>query len=441
MMKSGFAQVCLHGEDRISFDMGGMFLHYEPEGLHTPLYASAWGLEAGSTKAIWVSADIILFDEEAVRRIRRDVAGRTGLSPEHILVSATHTHTGPNTANVSVFHPAGDQGYLEPIYAKVADACALAWRRREPVRMGCASANAEKCGFNRRWIMKNGESRMHPGGPENSERLAKEGPDDNLLTVAWFENESGPVGVIANISGHPSGMYGMHVVSADYPGVLRRTVQGAFGDIPVLFLLGFSGNTTNIDHGRDASWGAGIDGAERVGKILGAHAIRLMAGTRLGERDSDLSASIATGGVAMPYRCLSQGDIESAERTIKAFNSPDHAAIELADLAFANKVKVLEKKRAEGDSDWFALNALRLGDALFLTCPSEIFVEFQLSLKERFPDLHVICASITNGWHNYIPTRQAYLLGGYETSQGLYDWRGGYMIEEELARLGKMGEA
>jgi len=421
--------------------MGGMFMQYKPESLHTPLYASAWALDTGAVKTIWVSADIILLDDAAVRRIQTGAAAVTGVAPEHIIVSATHTHTGPNTANISVFHPAGDQSYLEPIYARIADACALAWRRLEPVRMGCASVNAEKCGFNRRWVMNSGESQMHPGGPENPDRLVKEGPDDSLLTVAWFENERGPAGVIANISGHPSGMYGMNVVSADYPGVLRRTVQAVYGDIPVLFLLGFSGNTTTIDHERDASWGRGIDGAERVGKILGAHAIRLIAGTRLSGRDSEMTAAVSTGSAALPYRLLDGGDIELAERTIQAFHAPDpggalNNGLGVAELAFANKVMVLREKRANGGSDLFPLCALRVGGALFLTCPSEIFVEFQLSLKTRFPGLHVICASVTNGWNNYIPTRQAYLLGGYEVNQGLYDWRAGYIIEEELARLG-----
>ena len=438
-MKAGFSQICI--SEGVDFTMGGMFMQYKPESVHTPLYASAWAMDAGGVRTVWVSADIILFEEQAARKIQAAVSERTGVPPDNVLVSATHTHTGPNTGNISVFHPVAEQHYLQTIYERVVEACVAAFNKMEPARMGFNKTPAEGGSFNRRYIMKDGKSEMHPGGPENPNRIAKEGPDDNLLSVVWFENDNGLLGVVVNISGHPSGMYGVRVVSGDYPGVMRRTVQQVYGGIPVLFLLGFSGNTSMIDHERDATWSRGIDGAERVGKILGGHVIRLVAGTRLKDVPG-LKTGFATGRAEVKYRVLDAEAIVTAERTIEKFNAPNpenlmNNGIGIPELAYANKIMLLKTKLQHGDGEYFNLTALRVGNVLFLTCPAEYFVEFQISLKKHFTGFDVVCVSVTNGWYNYIPTRQAYLLGGYEVNQGLYDWRAGYEIERVLKELGE----
>ncbi len=57
----------------------------------------------------------------------------------------------------------------------------------------------------------------------------------------------------------------------------------------------------------------------------------------------------------------------------------------------------------------------RLGDALWVFSPGELYQEFQTALRERFAPRPVIIATVTSGWlPGYIPARAAYGKGIYQ---------------------------
>src|SRR6059058_6167116 len=64
-------------------------------GVHDPLLSSALCLDGGDTRVLIIANDVIYVSKELVTRARKRIAGATGLLPENILISATHTHSGP----------------------------------------------------------------------------------------------------------------------------------------------------------------------------------------------------------------------------------------------------------------------------------------------------------------------------------------------------------
>ncbi len=66
-----------------------------PHGVHTRLFARAVILQSGSQKVALVSADLSYFSDGILVEAIGLLPGR-GLSAEHTLVSASHTHGGPN---------------------------------------------------------------------------------------------------------------------------------------------------------------------------------------------------------------------------------------------------------------------------------------------------------------------------------------------------------
>jgi hypothetical protein len=65
-------------------------------------------------------------------------------------------------------------------------------------------------------------------------------------------------------------------------------------------------------------------------------------------------------------------------------------------------------------------------DVVLLGLSHEVFVAYQLVLQERSPFAHTLVFGYTNGCAHYVPTAEAFALGGYEVTGApkLYGWPG-----------------
>ena len=447
-MRTGFAEVRL--DDCCDFRMGGTFTFYTSSQMefHTPLFASAWAVEAGENSFIWVSADIARFAESDADLIRKEISERTPVPFDHVLISATHTHTGPTARpSISPYFPKTDLSYFEKFGARIAEAGVKAWENIQDAYLSYGHADEWKCVHNRRYFMESGESMMEPGGPEFPGRLMKEGPEDPELQVIWFYKEAEydvntinkPLAVIVNYSSHPSELYALEFVSADFPGVLRRNLKAVYGDIPVLYLQGYCGNLTPRDHENDASWGHFIDGTERVGTVLTGDVLRIMSLTR--ERSDVSDIRILTRKCRLNLRDVSEEDVKKSDEVFALLDSDRAAfdALDVKDKAYANKIRNLIDKRKLGTYEDVPVSVVKLDDLIFLAHPAELFCEYQLDMKKRLGP-KTVGVELTNGGICYVGTKQAYLLGGYEINAGFYTAEAGSVIEESLIRMaGEIG--
>ena len=447
-MRTGFAEVRL--DDCCDFRMGGTFTFYMSSEMifHTPLFASAWAVEAGENSFIWVSADIARFAESDADLIRKEISERTPVPFDHVLISATHTHTGPTARpSISPYFPSTDLSYFEKFGARIAEAGVQAWQNISDAYLAYGRGNEPKCVHNRRYFMDFGESMMEPGGPEYPGRLMKEGPEDPELQVIWFcEKEEydvntidKPLAIIVNYSTHPSELYALPYVSADFPGVLRRNLKAVYGDIPVIYLQGYCGNLTPRDHANDARWGHFIDGTERVGTVLTGDVLRIMSLVR--ERKDVGDIRILTEKTRLDLREVTEDDIQKSDQVFDLLKK-DRAAFDRLDVkikAHANKIRNLIDKRKIGTYEDIPLSVVKLDDLIFLAHPAELFCEYQLDMKKRLGP-KTVGVELTNGGICYIGTKQAYLLGGYEINAGFYTAEAGSVIEEQLIEMaGKVG--
>lgn len=437
-MKAGFAQVRFDGQ--FDFRMGGTFVNYlqSETQFHTPLCCSAWAVSAGENSFIWVSCDVARFMESDAAYVRTKVEAATGVPAAHVLVSATHTHTGPTARpSISPFFPTGDLSYFEKVGDKAAEACIRAWENLQEVTMSYGRCDEDKCVHNRRYIMDNGESMMEPGGPEYPGRLMKEGPEDTELQTVWFMAGGKPVGIVVNYSSHPSELYALKYTSSDYPGVMRRALQGVYGaDVPVVFLQGCCGNLTPRDHEHDATWGTGVDGAERVGTILAADVMRIMSLTRETTDPEDIRIISTTARLNL--REVSEEDLNRSNEIFELLEAdrPAFDALDVSDKGYANKVRNLLNKWKIAPYEDVPVSAIKLGDLVFVTHPAELFCEYQLDMKKQLGP-KTICAGYTNGGICYIVTKQGYHLKGYEMKQGFYDYNAGQDLSDKLMALAR----
>ena len=82
--------------------MAGYYFARGSEDVIDDLYAKAAVLDDGSTKVALVVCDLITLPRTTVLEARQLIEQQTGIPGGHVMISATHTHTGPAIPRDSV---------------------------------------------------------------------------------------------------------------------------------------------------------------------------------------------------------------------------------------------------------------------------------------------------------------------------------------------------
>lgn len=406
-MRIGLAEV------NITPPLGMQIPGYGPKprlatGMKDELFAKAAVIESGETVLAFIVIDIISLELDSSTRIRNRVYEYTGIPAEQVMVSCTHTHTGPPRPVDAVA-----LSYYPTLEAKSADAAILAWGKREDARIGCGRGSEDSVAFNRRFFMKDGTVQTNPGilNP-NIDR--PEGPIDPEVLVIRIDNARGePLGIVSNYAVHTDCVSGTEY-SGDYPATISRTIKQLYGESVVsLFFQGACGNINHIDvSGRHDP--KVIPHRVRMGSILGLEISKVRDKTKTAW--SDVQLFVASRIVNVSERALRKHEIEWAENTLAALKG-------ISDDSLSSK-QAMEKTRAEQrlvsirqplHSRDYEIQVSAIGDLAVVALPAEMFVEFGLEIKERSPYAFTIINELSNGSGNgYVCTPAAYDRGGYE---------------------------
>jgi hypothetical protein len=87
---------------------------------------------------------------------------------------------------------------------------------------------------------------------------------------------------------------------------------------------------------------------------------------------------------------------------------------------FRKQRQVLASRQGEERTTW--LQALVLGDIAIVGVPAEFFTVLGQEIKRRSPFRYTYIAELANDWIGYLPDRQAFELGGYQTWTGLHSF-------------------
>ena len=79
----------------LGIPMAGQYFERGATAVHDDLYAKAIVIEKNGVKVAIVSCDLVDIGTELVPAVRKMAAKSTGIPEDHIMISATHSHTGP----------------------------------------------------------------------------------------------------------------------------------------------------------------------------------------------------------------------------------------------------------------------------------------------------------------------------------------------------------
>jgi neutral ceramidase len=116
------------------------------DGVLDDLYAKALVLEQDGQKAALVTLDLITVTRPVVVEARRLIAEEAGIPPDHVMISATHSHTGPVlTRGGFIDELTGGKtelahGYSGSLPKMIAQAVAMADKRLTPSVVSATAA-------------------------------------------------------------------------------------------------------------------------------------------------------------------------------------------------------------------------------------------------------------------------------------------------------------
>lgn len=373
------------------------------DGVHDDLYARALVLDDGRRSIAVLSVDAVGYDNAILgpdrnftAELRSRIAGRTGLSPEGVMLTASHSHSTPETLGLTPFREtAGIQDWLEAHLETLASTVTEAWEEREAVQAYAGVTHVTGVARHRRIRLRDG-TLSRAGALPSLEDADGAWAVDEALTILYLEAASGqPQAVMVNYAAHPVVAMLLPPVSADYPGALAASVEAGLNGATCLFVNGACGNVNSIHVTTN------FDDVSRIGETLGRAALDEIA--RLKEGAPLCSTQVAFDSNRLELDARPCPSLEEAERA--AARSPsieNRRALRLA------------RKLAESPLQ-IEIQAMALGRMRWVALPGEVFVETGLAIKQAGASF---VTGNANGWVGYFPIHRAYEEGGYEVVAG-----------------------
>ena len=381
-------------------------------GIHDDLFVKAVALGDGKKTFVIVSFDLIGFDDLLVSSIRRAVFDSAEIKAEQLMLSCTHTHNSPITLNAMDPLPEEmgegkskrDLQWEKEMIAITAGTVKSAVDNLKKVSIAQGKAPVQ-IGFNRRLSQSTSATMIpNPNGPVLKET--------DVVTIKGDESE---IAVIFSYAAHPVSVHSTSTeLSADFPGYAVQDIKSKYPRCIPVFLQGCAGNINSTLRG-------GYEAAELDGKKLGDAVLKSAESSK---KINPNPIFYDQRNFFLPFRDI---DIETAGLIIKRIeesfktlkeNSPDfkQSMSQMDIVNWANRLKYLAENKASHPGLPFQAQALALGKSLaIIAFPDEVFVDYALYIKENSPFEQTIVLGYTNGSESYIPSAEAFFLGGYET--------------------------
>lgn len=431
-------------------ELAGLFEPRRAETVDDDLFARALVFDDGTSRLALVVCDLIAIGGRTVRAARDQIAARNGIPSHQVMISCTHTHTGP--ATLPLLASAPDPAYLEWLGGRIADAVGIACSRLEPARIATGAADVDEVCFNRRFRMRDGTVVFNPG-VGNPGIIEPVGPTDPQVTALLVEDASGiPIALWANLSLHYVGTEDPLAISADYYGRFAGAIPDMLGPQCIgLLSNGTSGDINTIDVNRA---GDPISAPERARRVAIAVASGAVAATAMRHRDPQPALEARSVPFAVSRRQITEGDIRMARAIVNepaASDGTPSAAFSFVTgqpilthqlSAYANEVLELARMPHTETTE---LQVMRIGDLALVAFPGEVFARFGLTIKAESPFPGTAFVSLANDYIGYVPTEEAFAQGGYETWAARSAWSapgtGEAMVQVALAELRSLAGA
>jgi len=401
------------------------------KGVESPVTAPALALESREgdnilDQAVFVSCDLVAVrgDGDFMARVRRHVQPLApGFDVKKLILSATHTHTAPESREG--IYPLPKEGVMQPadyatfLVERIGLIVADAWKNRRPGRAGWGLGHAV-VGQNRRAVYADGTAKMYGNTALPSFRRI-EGPEDHGVEVLFFWDQNQKLLAAAvNVACPAQEVENLSVVNADYWHQVRRRLRDRYGpELCVLGWIGAAGDQSPHLMYRKAAEERmrelrGLSRLDEIARRITAAVDEAYEGAVKDVR-TDVPLVHLVQDVRLPVRMVTEKEYEEAKEGLARILK-EQAEGKKATLYNIWHSKVITRYERQKTQPFhiIELHAIRLGDAAICTNPFELYTDYGIQIKARSKAVQTFVIQLTSGLlGSYLPTEQAVRGGGY----------------------------
>jgi len=430
--------------------IAGQFHARVSEGVADPITATVCALATGEDHAVLVSCDLVAVADELRDEVRRRAGAQLpDLNSMKIILSATHTHTAPETRSPSPgsAHTSSGVGveldvmptpeYVDFAAERISEAVVQAWRSKASAGFAFGLGYAV-VGRNRRWVDTDGRSTMY--GKTNTPAFSHiEGYEDHSVNLLATCGPAGEVtGLIVNVPSPSQVTESDFALSADYWHETRQELRRRFGKgLPVLAQCSAAGDQSPhliYDKKGEARMLELRESSERqeiARRIADAVEAILPPARKSLERTPRLRHVAQT--VELPTTSVTEADVAAALG--EAANYEKQYEEEIRKLKESPELREQSRwyvpaTRAYRRMRWFQrvqerfesqkthptlpveIHVIRLGDVVFATNPFEYYLDHGIHIKARSAAVQTFLVQLS-GSGTYVPSARSVSGGGY----------------------------
>jgi len=381
--------------------MAGYAARTKPaDGKLQDLHAKALALEdPDGRRAVLVTTDLVGIPRDVASEVCEAIGGRHGLAREAVLLSASHTHSGPVVgSNLRPAHRIDEANrklvdtYTAVLKDRLVEVAAAALAGLAPADIAWGTGQVTFA-VNRR---ENPEAEV-----PNRRALGRlVGPvDHDVPTLAVRAKDGTLRAVLFGYACHATVLDG-YEWSGDYPGFAQQAVESSRPGTTALFFAGCGADQNPLPRRSVAL-------AEKYGRSLAA-GVEAVLDAPMTPVEGSFAAAYAE--VPLPF-----GDLPTREHLTEAAAGSNAYEAARAELLLK---RLDEEGRLPADYP-YPVQAWRLGGLTCVALGGEVVVDYALRIKRELDPAPIWVAGYANDVMAYIPSERVLREGGYEGGEAM----------------------
>ena len=389
-----------------------------------------------------VTNDLILSSTDWTGEARKAMSEATGVPVDNILVSATHTHSGPDMGNLA--HES-IHNYRKQIVIWMTQAAVEAMADRKAGKLFFGKTYFEGVNFVRHYILDNGTYIGDNFGDASSGKILRPTTEaDHWMQIIRAQREGGEDIVLVNWQTHPHREGGGRKteISSDIVDCMRHTME-ARANCRFAYFSGAGGNVNSRSRIKEDNL-PGVEiacDAPACGSYMAYHALKALDTLQPLEGDT---VKVCTRTVTVNTDHTKDHLVDIARKLRQDWEETgDHVACREAGKPYDihspyHAGAIVSKSRQPLTRD-VHLWTLSVGDLAFVGAPYEMFDTNGDQIKRGSPFRSTFICTCCNEYVGYIPSAYGYAHGCYEADCTPIAPGGGETLAMEyIAMLAKM---
>jgi hypothetical protein len=375
-------------------------------GVRDPLYVRTLALDDGSHRRLIISVDSILDTYGFVPAATAQISAGLSVDPGSVFITCTHTHSSP-LIDRNDTRKGAEYGAF--VTERIVQSAVEASNNSAPARLSISKGQVLNALYNRRPVLRNGQiAELHK--PVAAGDIADAGPVNDVMTLVKVHADGGRfLGGLCHFGIHGVAVQCSDLISSDCMGRAIQAVEHETDSV-LLHLNGPCGDIDPTLMGSD-------DALEEMTRRLfdGIHQIMSVAETPLpGAAPSRMVAGRFLANRRSTRRPEELADVraqlDSGSEGVESGNHHSGAGYQRFLLSEEAKVGAMPSQFE------VPYQLLTLCGIVLAGIGGEVFTKSGLALQESAAGITLLPVGLTGGAAGYLPTREMYAQGGYETA-------------------------